>query len=406
MPKNVNELCVLVVEDHGFQLEYTTSCLHQIGIARVLKAKDGQAGLGEIRFCESHNIDVDLVICDLQMPNMDGIEFLRILAEREFEGGIIIVTAMEAALVSAVSRMVNEYKLKLIGSIHKPIDTKTLIQYVSEVCESNQNHIRRPLPSGVEEKDIISALEKGNLFTEYQPQYEFGSGQLYGIEALARLRLDDGRVVYPDDFIHLYSVLGKTQEFETIVYRQAFNYLNSMIRIGKPIQLSINFCANMLGNDTFYHGLIEMARMYQIPHDLVTIEITERSLLKDKARSIEFLARLRLNGFKVSIDDFGTGYSSIKQLEHLPFNELKIDKSFVIGIEYDEQKKLIAQTITELAKRLNLKTIAEGVETPEAWNIMANFGCNICQGYLTGRPMAVEEKVPSSVEFAEYQSQH
>ena len=389
--KSISELNVLVVEDHGFQREYISNTLKQLGVAQVTAAADGHEALDDLDVLATSDFPIDLIVCDLQMPRMDGVSFVRHLADRQFEGSFIILSAMDPTLIASVTTMVRAYKLNFAGAIHKPVDSKVLVKLMREACSDISLDLPVGLPEGVSENDLIEGLNSGGLISYFQPKYDFETRSLYGIEALARLVLPDGRMIYPDDFIYLYKKLGRTREFELSVYKSAFELGSHCLKRGKPLQVSVNFCANMLTDELFFDEVIQLAENADLPSDMVTIEITERSLIEDLKKSIEFLARLRIKGFNLSVDDFGTGYSSIKQLEILPFNELKIDKSFIMGIEKDKQKRAIVQSITELASRMDLKIVAEGVETEEAYTISKNFGCDYCQGFLTGRPVAYEE---------------
>ncbi len=390
MPKSEqarNNLRVLVAEDHSFQREYVANCLNQIGIHEVVTATDGKEALLRYDEMTAQGLVFDIIISDLHMPNMDGVAFIRNLAERNYNGGLIILTALDSNLVSSVTSMVREYELHFIGSLVKPVDTKKLIQYVSEVSGRKNEEIIHPLPQGLKEQDLIDALDSDCLTAYYQPRFNFSDGKITGFEALARLILPNGKIVTPDDFLYLYAKLNRSAEFELRIYEQAFSLAQKSLKLGRPLQLSINLCAHMLGNVSFYEEIVELAQRHGVPNDLVTIEVTERSLLDNIALSIEFLARLRINGFNLAIDDFGTGYSSIKQLELLPFNELKIDKSFLFDIEKDDQKKAIVESTVDLAKRLNITTVAEGVESQAAWDLAKKYGCDVCQGYFTGRPL-------------------
>ncbi len=381
---DTNSLKVLVVEDHSFQMEHITNCLVQIGVEQVLTASDGVEGLENISREQNSSAPVDLIICDLQMPNMDGIAFIRHLSLSNYTGSLIILTAMDASLVSSVTQMIKEYKIKFIGSLHKPIDTKVLIEFIAEASEYTDTPLSPPLPEGVSEKDLIDALLNNGLQSYFQPRFKFSDKSFAGVEALARLVLPNGRIISPDNFLYLYEKLNKSAELELQIYSQAFQLIKVWMQMGHPTQISINVGPSILANTDFYDELQALVKRHGIPTDLITVEVTERTLIDNTAMAIEYLSRLRLNGFHLAIDDFGTGYSSFKQLEILPFNELKIDKSFMIGIEADEQKQAIVKSTVELAKRLNLNTVAEGVETTEAWNMAKAYGCDLCQGYLTG----------------------
>ncbi len=379
-----NSLKVLVVEDHSFQMEHITNCLSQIGVEQVLTATDGVKGLDCVAREQNSSTPIDLIICDLQMPNMDGIAFIRHLSINHYTGSLIILTAMDASLVSSVTQMIKEYKIKFIGSLHKPIDTKVLIEFIAEASEYTDTPLSPLLPEGVIESDLIDALLNNGLQSYFQPRFKFSDKSFAGIEALARLVLPSGRIVAPDCFLYLYDKLNKSAEFELQIYSQAFQLIKIWMQMGHPTQISINVGPSILADAHFYDDLLALVKRHGVPADLVTVEVTERTLIDNTAMAIEYLSRLRLNGFNLAIDDFGTGYSSFKQLELLPFNELKIDKSFMFGIEQDKQKQAIVKSTVELAKRLNLNTVAEGVETTEAWDMAKAYGCDLCQGYLTG----------------------
>jgi len=123
----------------------------------------------------------------------------------------------------------------------------------------------------------------------------------------------------------------------------------------------------------------------------VMLEITESSLMADAARGLSVLARLRLKGFGLSIDDFGTGYSSLAQLSQIPFTELKIDRGFVSGAHLQPRKRAVVEASLDLARKLNLGVVAEGVETTEDWRMLAELGCGVAQGYLIAQAMPGEE---------------
>jgi EAL domain-containing protein (putative c-di-GMP-specific phosphodiesterase class I) len=125
------------------------------------------------------------------------------------------------------------------------------------------------------------------------------------------------------------------------------------------------------------------------------LEITESLLMADAARGLGVLARLRLKGFGLSIDDFGTGYSSLAQLSQVPFTELKIDQGFVFGAHSQPRKRAVVEASLDLARKLQLETVAEGVETVEDWQMLAELGCGIAQGYLVGAPVAAEDLADS-----------
>ena len=135
----------------------------------------------------------------------------------------------------------------------------------------------------------------------------------------------------------------------------------------------------------------DIVRRQGVEPNEVVLEITESSVMADAARGLGVLARLRLKGFGLSIDDFGTGYSSLAQLSQVPFTELKIDQGFVFGLHSQPRKRAVVEASLDLARKLQLETVAEGVETVEDWQMLAELGCGIAQGYLVGAPVAAED---------------
>ena len=129
---------------------------------------------------------------------------------------------------------------------------------------------------------------------------------------------------------------------------------------------------------------------YQVDPKQIVLEITESGLFRDTADTLDILARLHMKGFTLSIDDFGTGYSSMEQLRRVPFAELKIDRAFVNGAQHNAKSRAILQSSANLGKRLGLSVVAEGAETKEDWDLLADFDLDVVQGYFISRPMAVE----------------
>lgn len=379
---------VLVVEDHVFQQDYICSCLRQIGIQHIVTASDGYEALHCIDERYHSNDSIELIVCDLKMPNMDGIAFMRYLAERQFVGYLIILTAMDSSIISSVSQMAKKYQIKLLGSLHKPVDKLLLNSLMGKMHYKKDLPSDDGLPDGVVESDLIHALNNEGLFAYFQPKFSFSDESVVGLEALARLVLPNGQVVLPEHFLHLYDRLDNAKSFELTVYRQAFELLRYLINQRIPIRLSVNYSASMLDNFEFYDSFVALAEEYNIPPQSITIELTEKNIIKDPKLAIELLSRFRVNGFNLSVDDFGTGYSSFKQLELLPFNELKVDKSFIVGIEFDAQKQAIVESTVELAHRLDLDIVAEGIETRAAWDMVKAYGFDVCQGFLTGKPLS------------------
>jgi EAL domain-containing protein (putative c-di-GMP-specific phosphodiesterase class I) len=154
---------------------------------------------------------------------------------------------------------------------------------------------------------------------------------------------------------------------------------------------SINLSADDLGDRVFIETLTELVAAYRIPFDRVIWEVTETMLMKNLSESLANLARLRLKGFGLAMDDYGIGYSSIQQFSRCPFTELKIDRTFVNDASRRPNRRAVLESAIEMGHRLDVRTVAEGVESYEDWDLLRALGCDLAQGYLIGRPMPASE---------------
>ena len=165
---------------------------------------------------------------------------------------------------------------------------------------------------------------------------------------------------------------------------------------GMALHLSVNVSPSALADPEIADHYQQLVRDHGVSPSDVMLEITEGSLVTDAARGLGVLARLRLKGFGLSIDDFGTGYSSLAQLSQIPFTELKIDQDFVSGASAEPRKRAVIEASLDLARKLQLEVVAEGVETTEDWQMLAELGCGVAQGYLIAAPVSGED-LPGAV---------
>jgi EAL domain-containing protein (putative c-di-GMP-specific phosphodiesterase class I) len=387
-------LKVLVVEDHGFQRRMALRMLSELGIEEAWEAADGHAALGVLHGMPE---PPDVVLVDLDMPGMDGIEFIGHIAQRRLARSVALVSAMDDGLLNAVQTMARGYGMRVLGSIGKPLSAAKLRQ-LFEGWDGRQRDGEADVPVDVSLDDMRDALRHGQLVAWFQPQAEFANGKVVAVEALARWRRPGGPVVRPGNFIHLLENERDTaQQLTDHMLAQACRWRRRWEDDhGLRLQVSVNVCAATLGDPRaadHYHTLVRDLGVE--PSDIV-LEITEGSLVTDAARGLGVLARLRLKGFGLAIDDFGTGYSSLAQLSQIPFTELKIDQDFVSGAANDPRRRAVIEASLDLARKLQLEVVAEGVETAADWQMLAELGCGVAQGYLISGAVPGEE-LPGAV---------
>ena len=385
-------LCILLVEDHGFQRRLGLRLLSDLGVTRLHEASDGFQALDLLRAMPE---PPDVVLVDLDMPGMDGIEFIGIVAQERLAHSIAVVSAMEPALLHTVQVMAKASGLRVLGCVEKPLTPGKLTTVLS-VYETEVGAGAAVLDVEVTLEQARDALARGEVHPYFQPQAEFTNGKIIGVEALARWRLPDGRMVPPTVFVPLMESGGLIDELTDLMLVQSCAWWKRWQAKGLDLKISVNVSAQNLTGPEVADRYEAVLREHGLAPDQVVLEITESSVMSDTARGLGMLARLRLKGFGLSVDDFGTGYSSLSQLSQIPFSALKIDRGFVSGAPTQPRKRAMIETSLDLARKLDLKVVAEGVETVEEWQLLAGLGCDYAQGYLIS-PAVPGEQLPDAI---------
>ncbi len=241
--------------------------------------------------------------------------------------------------------------------------------------------------------DFRVALSEGKLSLAYQPKISMGTGELHSVEALLRWNDPQRGPVSPAVFVPLAEQAGLSGAIVRWVLDAALSQCRTWIDQGRNIQTCVNISMYDLRDPEFPHMIVEKLRAHGVPANLLGIELTESAAMADPQRTRIVLERLRALGLKVSVDDFGTGYSSLAYLVGLPVDELKIDRSFVLGMHLSAQHATVVRSTISLGHDLNLTVVAEGVEDQATFNRLRGFGCDLIQGYLLSRPLPAAELI-------------
>lgn len=385
MNKREDELVIMVVEDHAFQRKTLLHQIRSLGYQQLLEAQDG---LSALALCQHHQVDI--LICDLRMPGMDGMALLRRLSLGGFKGGIILSSALEDDVVAAVLRMSAAYGLQVLGRLEKPSSPQQIRQLI-DTWSPGQEPQHSDEGQGIDVTELQLALERDQILPWYQPKVSFVTGQWVGMEALARWQHPEYGMISPARFIPLAENNGLIDQLTEVIISKSLRDGHLWEETGLSLNLSMNLSTTSLIEGDLCHSLINQCQRWSINPELITLEVTESSFVQDLGKSLEVLTRLRMHGFGLSIDDFGTGYSSMQQLALLPFTELKLDRSFVDRCYADPSRLAIIESSIELARKLGLKSVAEGVEDEQTWRQLAALGCDVCQGFFSARPMPRHE---------------
>ena len=379
---------VLVVDDDAACGRTLSTLLRRLGASEVVTAENANQALERIDAGS-----FDLICCDLNMPGRDGVETMRLFAERRVKSPLVIISGADPKVLKAAEALGKSRGLAIAGVLQKPFGIAELEAALARVATLAKPRSKRPVPK-VSAEELQTAIERDQLLLHYQPQLDLHSGQLHGTEALVRWQHPERGLLMPDAFISLAESSGLIAPLTDWVVKEAIRQGAAWQRAGLDIGASVNLSAQTLRELDLPDRMTEIAVSAGLAPDRVTLEITESKLADDLDSLLDITTRLRLKGFLLAIDDFGTGFSSLTQLRRLPFTELKLDRTFVSGATSDADARSLLESSVQLAKRLRLKTVAEGIETEEEWNLLVWMGVDYGQGYYMARPMPGEKLAP------------
>lgn len=386
VPDTVSGLKVLVLEDQSFQRNLLVGVLNRLGITAVESAGDGTSALDALERTQG---GFDVAICDLRMEGMDGIEFIRRAARLQVRS-FIVTSAIESSLLASAEAVLRSYNTKLLGVLPKPVNIDRLKGMLAD-CKTNAHAEREGPVSRLElehsESEIREALEKNQFVPYFQPKFCLETGMPSGVEMLARWAHPTFGILPPSAFVPVMEAVGVIDALSDSLFASALVCAKEWSRIGCDIGMAINLSPLTLQNTDMPNQIGAMVRRHNVSPGRITIEVTETAVSENVSGLMESLTRLRMQGFAISVDDFGTGYSSLLQLSEMPFTEIKIDRNFVSGATENRKTTLIAESIVDLAKKLDLHTVAEGVETRAELDFITRLGCETGQGYFLAKPM-------------------
>jgi EAL domain-containing protein (putative c-di-GMP-specific phosphodiesterase class I)/FixJ family two-component response regulator len=384
---NKSTLKILILDDEPFMVKMLEHMLTSLGFNQLTSYDNGKMALASL---DSSNSQPDVILLDLNMPEMDGIEFVRHLVGKSYSGSIILVSGEDTRLMQTVERLVSVHKIPMLGYLKKPINPEDLSALLNRWEATS--YVRPPLAKkayGAE--DVRTAIVNHELVNYYQPKIDVASGKVMSVESLVRWHHPQEGMVFPDQFIGVAEEHGLIDDLTRVVISEAFSQTRVWRDAGMELRVAINLSMENLDSLEFADYVTTAAATAGIlPNDIV-LEVTESRLMKNLSTSLEILTRLRLKGFRLSIDDFGTGHSSLTQLRDLPFNELKIDQSFVHGASSNKTLRSIYNASLSLAQQLGIKSVAEGVENRADWDFIRSSGCDLAQGYYIAKPMPADE---------------
>ncbi|PRY48501.1 diguanylate cyclase (GGDEF)-like protein [Geodermatophilus tzadiensis] len=242
--------------------------------------------------------------------------------------------------------------------------------------------------------ELRAALATGGIEVHVQPQARVTTGEVVGVEALVRWDHPELGRVSPEEFVPIAERTGLIGPLTTHVLDRSLAACAAWRAGGHDLAVAVNLSARSLYDADLVDEVARLLARHDVPAGRLTLEVTEGSVMADPARAIALLHQLRDLGVRLSVDDFGTGYSSLSYLKRLPVHEVKIDRSFVMGLQSGAEDVAIVRAVTDLGRHLDLEVVAEGVEDAATWELLREVGCDLVQGWYLGRPMPAAELLP------------
>ncbi|WP_458735442.1 EAL domain-containing response regulator [Zobellella taiwanensis] len=385
---------ILVIDDDTFICRLLGRQLNMLGFPDVEQYEHASHAVHRL---ESRPDEVELIFCDLQMPDMDGIEFIRQLAHLGYRGVLVLVSGEDERILQSAERLARAHRLRVAGTLFKPVASDQLHRLLQGLPGTSQD--RSTTSASYSAMALAEAMANGQLINHYQPKVDLQSGALVGVETLVRWQHPQDGLVYPDQFIPLAEDHGLIDDLIQVVLQQTLQDARTWLQAGHPLQLAVNVSMDNLVRLDFPEFVAEAARAAGVAPSLLILEVTESHLMSNPQAALDILTRLRLKRIGLSIDDFGTGHSSLAQLRDIPFTELKIDRSFVHGAWRNSALRTILSASLDMARRLGMHTVAEGVEDKDDWDYLRNAGCDVAQGWFIAKAMPADRLLPWLAEW-------
>lgn len=371
---------ILVADDSPSIREYLRSVLLDLTGVEARLAVDGKDALDIV----DGGFHPDVALFDINMPRLDGVQLLRMLSERQVDFPIIIISGLSRHLISAIEKLSAEYRLNLVGSIGKPVDVEALKAILSRVTSKKEIVASSPQ---LKTYEILRALEQGEVEPWFQPQIDLNKRELVGVEVLCRIRHKRLGLVTPDRFIETMERSDLIKHVTLELVKDTLQKIETLPVARSEFTTSFNFSAPLFDDEAFVDEFIQVINQSSVPNDSIIVEITETSASSRPLKELETASRIAIAGCGLSIDDFGCGQATFDRLYSLPFTELKIDRKYLPVDNMEEADRALLESTVNMARRLGMQVVVEGVESYAQWEMVQHLGCERAQGFFISAAM-------------------
>ncbi|MCU0121147.1 EAL domain-containing response regulator [Pseudomonas sp. B2M1-30] len=376
---------ILIVEDHPFQQLYLQNLFNEQGLFDLECARDGAEALARL-----NRRDFDLVLTDLLMPGMDGVQFIQGLAAQRSRPALAIMSAASRRMLMGASLVASNLQVKVIGLLSKPVNAAALGCLIDQL-----QALRQTVPveahAGIDRQSLLQALDKGELQAWFQPKKALNNGRIVAAEALVRWVHPKHGTLLPGLFLPALIAFDLEEPLLWRVLEQAMAAQATWRQQGYDIPVSINLPTHLLNSHDLPDRILAFVLKHQGLPARICFELMECSVPDDISNFYAGACRLRIKGFGLSQDDFGKGYSSYMNLVSAPFTELKIDRALVQGCNANAELAQALTSIVSLGRQLGLTVVAEGVETAQELALLRKIDCTQVQGFLISHAVSSDQ---------------
>jgi EAL domain-containing protein (putative c-di-GMP-specific phosphodiesterase class I) len=325
-----------------------------------------------------------LVLLDLQLPGMDGVEALRHLARLGVEGGIVLASGMDQRVLASARQLGESLGLKMLGTLQKP----ALLEDIEAVLTRHFGQAASLRPN-----DLRNAVEEMELVVHYQPRLERRGNEwcVGGAEALVRWQHPTLGLIYPKDFLHLADDHSMTMAIADFVLTDAIRQVGHWRARGMNLHVAVNLAPRLVKDLEFPDRLGRILNEFNVSASQLVLDVVEDASRQDADIAMDIYTRLRVKGVGLALDDFGIGTSSLTHLYKMPFSEVKIDQALIGALPQSRTSATVVRAIVQLAHGLSLAACAEGVESALAFDLLDECGCDRVQGDFVGKPVPASE---------------
>lgn len=320
------------------------------------------------------------ILLDLSMPKIDGIGALELLRKARYGGLVVVMSGSNRDLIETARRVGESYGLRMAQGLEKPFRSAQLLATLH-----SDDAVK---PALQEECDISRAFAHGEICFHYQPKFDLRTQRLVGFESLVRWQHPERGLLQPGSFLGQVAAAGLNGDLARAALKDAVARLGEWRDAGLETQISINVGLSEATDPGFLLQVTSAVTSQRLSPSSLTLELLEAPVDMDLSAAAAALTRVRLLGVGVSIDDFGTQSSSLARLQHLPANEMKIDRSFVLNLLRFKRDQILVRFVIGMARELGMTAVAEGIEDQETVTLLLEMGCTFGQGYHLSKPLA------------------